>query len=742
MGIKSIRIKNLLSFKAFHINDFSDFNCIIGKNNVGKSNLLKIIDFFYKCLDNIKDLPPALHSNYSAYGEITVVFNTSRLEDVVRRVKGKSDYQKHIYKTLFKSELNQWEYLINKTRKKESFMLSLRINKDNSIRWSDNDKNVRDILSRIYPFLYIDTRRLDLYNWKSVWDMVSKLKFLNTKGLSREGLVDFIDDKVSGKSNSYKDYVNVIRNVTKAAPYDYRDLILNYIKVGLEGHTFNINGNDLATQSDGTNSYQFLEVFLHLVIILTRREFITPVIFVDEPEIGLHPKKAEGLIESLHDVYRRHKSTNSGRETGKYNTPYPVIFFATHSPNILKMVIKLYENKKEHSIFHFSIEDGKETICTLMNSNFKDKRFLNIFSDNEARLFFSNFILFVEGETELELFGNSKLRTLFPVLKGIDVFRTNEVMLRAVNPAKSNVSIPYMVLYDADKMISINPKTGSIDFMQKEVNLHEIRSNYRSSYWGGRHYDYHRRLSNILSINGVANDLDKYKISFAKFNLMDMISRVNRVLIKSERFFVASTTIEGLLINKNSLRVFIRWIISQFNINAKIGVKGDPNIVIPKFHDQKVVMGTYRCFKSIYGGHSNDHVITAENKLLAEDIKKCYLVEIMNEFRKLKIKRSEILIICRVAFNGKTDTLYSKENDNYKYVNQTVQDLVTIIDSYLFPYIPGANLKTGGWVTSFINFAFDFFQGKSENILELKYEINRAFPELNVIIKEISSSID
>lgn len=742
MSIKSIRIKNLLSFSDFHINDFSDFNCIIGKNNVGKSNLIKIMDFYYKCLDETKELPPTLHSNYSSYGEITVIFNTSKLEDVVRRVKGKSDYQKHIYKSLFKSELNQWEYLFTKSKKKGLFTLTLRINKDNSLRWSENDKNVRDIISRIYPFLYIDTRRLDLYNWKSVWDMVSKLKFLNTKGLSREGLVDFIDGKVSGKSNSYKDYVNTIRNVTKAAPYDYRDLILNYIKVGLEGHTFNINGNDLTTQSDGTNSYQFLEVFLHLVIILTRREFITPVIFVDEPEIGLHPKKAEGLIEGLHDVYRKYKSINSKREIGKYNTPYPVVFFATHSPNILKMIIKLYENNKEHAVYHFSIGGHRETICTVMNSNFKDKRFLNIFSDNEARLFFSNFILFVEGETELELFGNSKLRTLYPVLKGIDVFRTNEVMLKAVSPAKSNVSIPYMVLYDADKMISVNPKNGSVDFLQKEVNLHEIIKSYGSTYWGGKHHDYHRRLSNILSLNGVVNDLNNYKTSFLKFNLVDMISRVNRVLMQREKIFIASTTIEGVLINKKSISVFLKWIKFQFDNNAKIGVKGDPNRVIPLNHSRKNSMGIYRCFKSIYGDHPNEKYITPINQSLAEEVKKEFISSLINEFHLLKISRDDLLIILRVAFNGKTDTLYSKDNENYKYVSNIISDLVSIVEVNLFPYITGAQSKTGGWVTSFVNFAVDYFQAKTSNIIELKHEINRAFPELNGIINEISSSID
>ncbi|SUP66367.1 AAA family ATPase [Yersinia enterocolitica] len=46
MAIKSIRIKNLLSFDDFYVNEIKDINCVVGKNNTGKSNLLKLIRFF------------------------------------------------------------------------------------------------------------------------------------------------------------------------------------------------------------------------------------------------------------------------------------------------------------------------------------------------------------------------------------------------------------------------------------------------------------------------------------------------------------------------------------------------------------------------------------------------------------------------------------------------------------------------------------------------------------------------
>lgn len=46
MSIKSIRIENLLSYDTLIINNIKDLNCVIGKNNVGKSNLLKLLSFF------------------------------------------------------------------------------------------------------------------------------------------------------------------------------------------------------------------------------------------------------------------------------------------------------------------------------------------------------------------------------------------------------------------------------------------------------------------------------------------------------------------------------------------------------------------------------------------------------------------------------------------------------------------------------------------------------------------------
>lgn len=317
--------------------------------------------------------------------------------------------------------------------------------------------------------------------------------------MKTEQIINFFDEKLSGKSNSYKDYVKIIGDLTKASPYDYQDLVLNYIKVGLSGHKFNIDGYELNTQSDGTNSHRFIELFLSLIISLTRREFITPIVYIDEPELGLHPKLNERLIHNIHSLYRSFKKNNTKKQLGKYATPYPTVIMSTHSPNILKAIIRLFKDEREHNIFHFTLNEKRITHVSLLNSRFKDKRFLNIFSDNEARLFFSEFILFVEGETELELFGNLELINKFPFLNRVDVYKTNEVLLKAMNPRNSNASIPHLTIYDADKMVSYDFSDKKFRLKTKEVNLFEIYKNMRFAPFFSPDYHNKRVLSNIIT---------------------------------------------------------------------------------------------------------------------------------------------------------------------------------------------------------------------------------------------------
>ena len=107
MSIKSIEIKNLLSFENLKIEEVNDINCVVGQNNVGKSNLLKILKFFYGKMEGKRELPPELYSNYDPIGFIKLEFDTELIHRIVRNRQ--SPYFEKISKTLFNES--------NKTKK-------------------------------------------------------------------------------------------------------------------------------------------------------------------------------------------------------------------------------------------------------------------------------------------------------------------------------------------------------------------------------------------------------------------------------------------------------------------------------------------------------------------------------------------------------------------------------------------------------------------------------------------------
>lgn len=747
MGIESIRIRNLLSFDDLFIQEIKDINCIIGQNNVGKSNLLNLISYFYEKLSDNRAIPPSLHDSYSISGTISIVFDTTRIKRIVTSKQSNSPYQKHIYNTLFRKQLffGGRLKLPSNVDCKSSVKLTLTINKDESVRWS-KDEHVRGIINRLYPFFAIDTRRIDLYDWGQLWTLISQLKFINSKNLKREELIGFIDGRVSQKSSSYKDYVDKIEKITRTSTYSYQEKVLNYVKVGLEGHTFNIEGEQLVSQSDGTNSHKYLELFLNLLIALTRREFVTPTVYIDEPEIGLHPKRSEELVLKLHDVYKSFKKTKTEKEVGKYKTPYPNIIFSTHSPNIVKYVIRLFKEENEHQVLHFSKFKNKSTSVRQVKSHFKDCRFLNVFSDNEARLFFSHFILFVEGETELEVFGNLKLIEKFPVMGKVDVYRANDVMLKPINPSYSNLAIPYLIVYDSDQLVEFD-SNGTLTFRKAKIDLGKLKEKYKKAYYGSKDHFTYKSVNFFLDQEKKIKTLNPDKASFKLFNYSDFIDKLNKSVLSNENVMLTTTTIEGSLISERSILIFFKWLTYVLLENLRVGGKGDVRRIIENnrrsFKKGKAIEGICSGIFSfpVYLGK-----LSIDDYIFTKRVKIDYIRKIKQEIEDKAFSTRELVTICRLVFEGKTETLVSRESKSGKYtqLSKEIRDMVhKIRDVYLtkFPFQPK---KTSGWVTSFLNFSINYIETErcGKNNTKFFTEFNETFPELAGIIQKVSFSIE
>ena len=694
MSFKAIKIVNLLSFDNVRITDMSTITCFIGRNNAGKSNLLKLIKFFYESLEGKRLLSPELNSNYNASGFIEIEFDTSHINKLVHSDRNRSNrYFTEIYNSLFRNSNRGFLSFITRPRKEvnNTFKIKLNVKSDGAISWSNNNKKVHKVLLDLFPLFEIDVRKLELHNWDDIWQYLGKLRPFNVNVFQSE-LKEFIEGNENKHIEKYKVAVKEINNLSETAVYNYRDKIINYLKMGLKGHTFENKGVALNQTSDGTNSYNYLVTSLRLVALLSRNLYISPIVLVDEPELGLHPKKIEHLVSTLNSILTLNYSNDSGEFV---KTSMPSFFFSTHSPNFVKQVILKFQNL--HSIQYVSLNSKLKTQVEPMNSNYNDNKFLAVFSDNEARLFFSSFILFVEGATELHLFSNDMLSRKFPFLLDVDIYQTsNNIISEGINPSASNTSIPYLFLFDADKAFdfeyegncTINLKKTSAMLNLKPINLKNKLKFYSRGF--SRDFREKKRIvQKLIELDG--HDICHSKTKFVPkkpHSFKSLFHGINRILADNN-VYVLPTTFEGALINVSSSSLFFNWLRSE--------------------------------------GHKGIDIV-------------------LDEIAKRRMFSVDMLIqYLRIIFNGKTDSLVQKKNINgkthrgYEYMcSGNSKKLYKKLDRVL--KIPDSKTsKATSWGSDYLTYA----------ILEIEKEVKIKedktfdelfhiyFPDLSVILSKL-----
>jgi predicted ATP-dependent endonuclease of OLD family len=570
MTIHSIKIDNLLSFESLEIKDMKDVNCIVGRNNVGKSNLLKVIQFFYNKLEEKEQIPPKLHSNYSYKGSVSITFDTTRIFRISRRHPTDS-YFSFIIRKLIPIH-KRGLFLFHKyDDDRTTFTLSLNIYNDGSVKWSTKDRPARNLILYLYPFFHIEPRHMDLHEWDSLWDLIARLKSFNLSKIDNDLVIKFFDEAINAKGeNSYSNYVEELNETFSTRKSTPKEKVLHYIKAGLNGYEFEINEKNLNSQSDGTNSFHFIKTFLKVLITVSRKEYITPFIFIDEPEIGLHPKMNEVLINNIYSYY-------GYREGKEDKVTRPKLFITTHSPNIVKEIIKKFRDKQ--LVFCFQKDNISSTSIHRLNSTYDNESFINIFSDNEARLFFSSFILFVEGETELEIFGNMKLSEHFPHLRNVDIYKSSSnVVGERINPSYSNSAIPYMFLFDSDKAwdlagtpkkFKFNLKKNGNYFSLKKSALEMDYNKYKLGF-NEKHRAIKRNISVLLKSIDKNLEVDLSRQQFKKEAEFDLIFNSLKEYLLLKNCYINRTTFEGCLVQEQSAPIFYKWISLEYDIDMEL----------------------------------------------------------------------------------------------------------------------------------------------------------------------------
>lgn len=709
MSIINIEIKNFKSIKHINI-PLDEVNLLLGQNGVGKSNILRAINHYYSNLTEV-NFDSKLFDIKNPYNKFYEISFTYKLDEMSRKFYNLAKNEQ--LDIQLKNFVNKYIFFINKYD--NNIKLTLIYNKEGKQEWilksNMNEINkemiycsslktiekkekkdfydFRALIKNMFPIYFVEARHINLIDWNTIWETlgdVSKLK-INSHTNFTKNLEDYLSepknfgDKYTSIFNTIKE--NLYANNIQIEKFDAKNLFAQLYKLQLGGEKFKYNDSNLDFFSDGINSYNFLMIFLSLISSVSKLKLKKPLIMLDEPEIGLYPKYIDDITEIIIK-----------------NSSYQQALISTHSSRVVKNILKC-ENKNEDfsyndylknhscrsSIHHTSVINGYTYLNKINSlSSHKEK---NIVNEAYASYYFSKGILFVEGDTEYELFQNKHLVELFPILKEIDIAYggSNNIILSISHPQKRNLNIPYLILKDMDKIIQCkknsSPLIRKIEVKREVSNpLHDTQLHKKERFLYGSSrintYEERKKIERIIESRNFKFESNWFYSYGKSYNeLIEMIKKY----CENYNLILFKTTIEGALINNRSYEIIYEWI------------KYNPDISKSKKND----------LDTIYYKYLNAEYRTA---------------------------------ILRLLHKGKYETLENilKSNMYSEYkIDNEAQEI------YKFIHIKGMLVdKTSGWITHFLNYYFNNYIYKENISKNSKLEIfEKHFKELYNVIRSI-----
>lgn len=542
MPITHIRIENYKSIKRCDIN-LNNITALIGANGTGKTNILESIDYFYNNLteNKISETVFDINNKFSNQVKITLTFD---LSNFVIISKTKTNYFNDLFddKTEKSRHLEYFKSIIGlvSSQKEKTLSLTMSQIKGRGIQWSEPFEK-RSILKSLFPFFYIDVRNLDINEWTEVWNILGELsKVSNTERKSLEKQIREIVENDIETTNKIKAIREVFNSSELSVVSDAsREFASSLSKIYFSGQKIQQKGRGLQYFSTGTNSVKYIEVLLRAINEIAKNKMKEPLVLIDEPEISLHPNFIDELADALIILDSKLK---------------PII--STHSSRLIKHILS-FENI---SLYNIQLKNNY-TVANLMKKyqQYSPSSKYRVLDDH-INSYFSKGILFVEGETELELFSNPYLRILFPFFKTIDIFQamSQEPILNIMNPQKIKSNVPYICLIDADKAYNFNLEKKQFELKNEYFNNSKERFYYRNKKSNST-YLYHLYLRILKMAEKIRVHYYKPYLSCNDVCLENFIQAIHTYLM-AYGVFTFKTTIEGALVNKYNLSLSLEFL--------------------------------------------------------------------------------------------------------------------------------------------------------------------------------------
>ncbi|MHA1791891.1 MAG: ATP-dependent nuclease [Promethearchaeota archaeon] len=499
MKISKVEIKNYRSIKNAKFNAMP-YLVFVGKNNSGKSNILKALDVFFNGKPSLDDfyLDP-ISKKYEKKIEITVTFRDFNekernnfgqyiTSEVLLMNRGKNS--KKTYK--FESLTIQLEITREDNKPKEYFQALMKSNNadDSTIEKKKLPKTIRN---RFGHFFFIpavqDIEKETSYRAKGDTNMSKLMNFVLDKILDQEAIRSYMNElgklleeiyRINEEGSPLKEIETLLTKsllrfdgskiIFAPRPPDIKKLIREAFDVHVDDGV----ETPIPNKGHGLQRYFLVTLFKALAekqVELMQDESI--FFAIEEPELFLHPQYQRIMRDYLQDL-----SKTEGNQ----------VLLNTHSPNF----IQFYSFNQIIRVEKKDSESGTKLIQPKLsnwievwgNDNELRKHFKRLgefnmnyyLNPNRCEIFFADKVVLVEGQTDkvlLQAFSATFLKNkpeILNVVSFIDCLGkfNMENYIKIVGEFK----IPFVVIYDSDNDKDTKTKNMNryIDKMTKKYH--------------------------------------------------------------------------------------------------------------------------------------------------------------------------------------------------------------------------------------------------------------------------------
>lgn len=386
MDIKSIKFENYKCFKNSEINNLQPINIIIGKNNIGKSSILDILEMVY-------DIRPTGNTKIIAEKTLTD-FDIKKVfrEDTYGALPGSNHYEfgkKFIGKD-FKFEITcDGKYsstgtcgIFDDVYSQEYAPYWIRL--ANNISY-DRKKLKRILAERnIFPEEESENMNVDS-NGNGITTIISN--YLNKsqydENLVRNNLLIKLNE-IMGEDANFSEIVTQQIKINNKVKWEL------FLREDSKGR--------IALSNSGSGLKTILMVLVYTILLpnVEKKSLSDYIFMFEELENNLHPALQRRLLKYLENL-----------------TDFGATFFLTTHSNVM---LDTFQNNKNVNILHVKKEDESSIIINSSN-NIQKNKILNDLGIKASDLLQSNGIIWVEGPSDriyinkwISLWSNDTLR--------------------------------------------------------------------------------------------------------------------------------------------------------------------------------------------------------------------------------------------------------------------------------------------------------------------------------------------